>query len=148
MAIGFLILFVILIEGLFLTFLGRAYWSYSRLKKKGLKTQGEITDYDKIAGNTSKKTYFPIIKFKTYLGQEIHQKSLFGLGATQYLEKGSKVDIVYLENDPTRFMIDLYNPGKIITIMFSVLLFGFVLMISLITYSIPNWFQDFINSFK
>lgn len=148
MAVGFLILFVILIEVAFLTFLGRAYWSYTQLKKKGLKAQGEIIDYEILPGNSSKKTYFPIVKFRTYLGQEIHQKSLYGLGATRYLEKGSKVDIIYLENEPTRFMMDLYNPGKVITIMFIVLLFGFVMMVSLITYSIPTWFQDFINGFK
>lgn len=148
MAIGFIVLFMTLLEVAFLALLGRAYWAYLQLKKRGIKTQGEIIDYDIIPSNSRKKTFFPIIKFRTYLGQEINQKSLYSLDASQYLEKGSKVDLVYLENEPTRFMIDLYNPTKTITIVFVGFIVTYLIMLFLITNQSPTWIEEFMSIFK
>jgi hypothetical protein len=148
MGTGLVIIVFTILEIAFLTFLGRAYLLYAKLKKNGLKAQGEIVDYDIQLSNKGKKTFFPIVKFKTYLGQEVNQKSQYGLDATQYLDKGAKVEIIYSENDPTRFMVEHYNPTKTIVIIFVAFMVSYALMLLMISYSNPNWAQDFLNAFK
>ena len=150
MDIGFIIIPFILLAAIFLVIIGRAYWFFVNLQKKGLKTQGEITDYEEYSNSKGKKTFFPIIKFKTHLGQEIHKRTLYGFGVSHYIEKGSKVEVIYSEKTPRRFMLGHYNPFKINIIILS----GFIFCISmaivffLLSYNNPHWIQEFIDSFK
>ncbi|PLK45941.1 MULTISPECIES: DUF3592 domain-containing protein [Emticicia] len=92
--------------------LGRAYWSYQLLIKKGLKTEGEIIDYEEYSDGKGKKSFFPIIRFKTYHGQEIHQRTSYGLNARNFIDKGSIVEVVYSASNPNRFMLNKYSPLK------------------------------------
>ena len=96
-----------------LPFIARTYWIYSQLKKNGLKTEGEITAYEEYTNNKGQKSFFPVIKFRTNLNKEIHHRTLYGLNVSQYIEKGSKVEIIYSENRPDRFMLEHHNPFKI-----------------------------------
>lgn len=147
MAIGFIVLIITLVETLLLILFGRAYWSYTQLKKNGLKATGEITDYEIQKANNNRQYYYPVIKFRTYLGQEIHQKSANNLDPKQGPEKGSKVGIIYAENEPTRFIIDSFNPTKSLMIVFTAIIIGYIVMLFLITNQNPTWVQDFMNGF-
>lgn len=95
-----------------LIILGKAYWSYQQLIRSGLKTQGEITDYEEYSNGKGKKSFFPVIRFSTDYGQEIHQRTSYGFNASNFIDKGSVVEIVYSKTNPSRFIVKHYSPLK------------------------------------
>ncbi|MBA4853783.1 DUF3592 domain-containing protein [Emticicia sp. BO119] len=97
----------------FLPFIGRTYWIYNQLRQNGLTAQGEITAYEEYSNNKGEKSFFPVVRFITNHKQEIHQRTLYGLNTSQYIEVGSKVKIIYSESTPTKFMLESHNPFKI-----------------------------------
>jgi len=100
----------LLIIALLFVILTITYLRYLILKKAGLKTQGEITGYEAYSNNENAQSFFPIIKFNTHDGLQIHSRTLHGLDAERYVEKGSKVEIIYSKNTPSRFMLAHHNP--------------------------------------
>lgn len=148
MATGFVILFITFVQTVILIVIGRAYWRYTQLKKHGIKAQGIITDYEVRQSSKGRKTFFPIIKFKTYLGHEIHQKASYGLDKRQYIEKGQEVGLLYAENEPTTFMIDSYNPTLSFVIVFIGLIIGYIASVSILSDIDANWFQGLMNGLK
>jgi len=150
MDIVFIIIPFILLAAIFLVVIGRAYWFFVNLQKKGLKTQGEITDYEEYSNIKGKKSFFPIIKFRTHLGQEIHQRTLYGFGARHYIEKGSKVEVTYSEKKPNLFMLAHYNPFKINIVILSGFIFCICMAIVffLLSYNNPYWIQELFDNFK
>src|SRR6218665_2019399 len=105
--------FVILPIVAFIVVLSRAYWFYRQLSQKGMKAQGEITNYEEYANNKNQKSIFPIIKFRTSLGQEIHERAMYGFNGLHYIEKGSMVEVIYSESNPKRFMLNQHHPFMI-----------------------------------
>lgn len=150
MEIGFIVFPLVILAIILFAFIGRAYWVYSRLKKNGLRTQGEITDYEEYSTIKGKKSFFPIIKFRTNHGQEIHQRTLYGFGSRYYIEKGSKVEVIYSEKTPSRFMLDHYNPFKVNTAVLIAIIFCFsmAIMVFLLSYNNPYWLDELIGGFK
>ena len=150
MQIVFIILPLLILAVLFFVFVGRAYWIYRQLRKNGIKTQGEITDYEEYSNSKGKKSFFPIIKFRTQLGQEVQQRTLYGFGAGYYIEKGSKVGILYSAKKPDRMMLENYNPFRINPILLIATIFclSMAVVIFLLSYTNPHWIQELIDSFE
>ena len=95
-----------------LVILGKAYWSYQQLIRRGLIAKGEITDYEEYSNGKGQKSFFPVIKFNTDHGQEIHQRTSYGFKASNFIAKGSIVEVVYSETNPSRFIVNHYSPLK------------------------------------
>ncbi len=150
MDIGFIIIPSTFLAIILLALIGRAYWIYTRLRKNGLKTQGEITDYEEYSNSKGKKSFFPIIRFKTILGQEIHQRTLYGFGIRHYIEKGSKVEVIYSVKTPSRFILAHYNPFKIkaIVLIGIIACFSMAIVISILSFNNPYWLKDLWDFFK
>ncbi|RFS15076.1 DUF3592 domain-containing protein [Emticicia sp. C21] len=123
-----------------LPFIGRAYWIYKQLQKNGLKTQGEITAYEECSNNKGIKSFFPIVRFSTNHRQEVHQRTLYGLKANQYIGKGAKVEIIYLENKPTRFMLQDHNPFKTDGLILAAFIVSFFISLLVLLHSFSNLF--------
>lgn len=100
----------LLIITLLFVVVGITYLRYLILRKAGLKTQGEIIDYEEYSNNKNIKSFFPIIRFSTHSGLEVCRRTLHGIDAGHYVEKGSRVEIVYSKNTPSRFMLAHHNP--------------------------------------
>lgn len=150
MDIGLIIVPITGLAIILFALIGRAYWIYTGLRKNGLKTQGEITDYEEYSNIKGKKSFFPIVRFKTNLGQEIHQRTLYGFGIRHYIEKGSMVEVFYSEKTPSRFMLAHYNPFKIkaIVLIGIIVCFSIAIVISILSLNNPYWLKDLWDSFK
>lgn len=150
MDIGFIVLPLIILATVLFALISRAYWIYWQLRKNGIKTQGEVTDYEEYATIKGKKSFFPIIKFRTQLGQEVQRRTLYGFSARNYIERGSKVDVVYAEKKPDQFMLAHYNPFKINVVVLIGIIFclSMAVVMFLLSYNNPHWIQELIASFK
>lgn len=147
MTTGIIIIISALFQIYFLIILGRNQRKYTQLRKHGVQTQGEITDYEIQSTGKGQKIYFPIIKFRTFLGQEIHRKASYGLDARKYIEKGIPVEIIYSENDPDRFMLASHNPPSVFIFTLLSFIASTTLLAYVLTIKNPNWLKDFLNSF-
>ena len=132
-------IFVMLLFVAFFAFFYSTFSSYQHLRKNGRKVQGEITDYEEYSNNKGLKTVFPIIRFRTSHGEEIHQRTLYGITTLKPITKGAVVEVLYAENDPSRFILIYQNPFKGLSDVLMGFAIGFALAISAFLLTINNF---------
>lgn len=130
----FLVICASILGDLFLIWkLAQVYNKYNTINKNGVSVSGEIIDYHVEEGKNG-KTYYPIVKFKTFSGEIFTQKAHFGIQYNQYLKQEKEVTLKYLEYNPKDFIIEGKNPTRNIPYIM-VLLVVFVPIVIYLTLS-------------
>lgn len=115
---------------------------FRKLRKNGTKTRGTITDVEITEGEDD-KIYFPIVRFRTYGGVEIVGKTMSGYKEKDYQSSVKEVEVIYLESNPEKFIIERQKFNYWILVVFVITIIVFLYTVKIIADQNPYWVNDF-----
>ncbi|GAB3519044.1 DUF3592 domain-containing protein [Emticicia fontis] len=125
----------------------KSYVKFRKLSQHGLKSKGIISGFDKVEGENS-DTYFPIVQFRTYLGLEIKGKPIEGYDEKKYHDLPNEVEVIYLDSEPEKFIIEGQKFNRIHLLIVPFLIFmGYDIFTSLAEQN-PDWMNEIMQYFK
>ncbi|RFS18529.1 DUF3592 domain-containing protein [Emticicia sp. C21] len=142
---------IFLVTGLGLIYITYKFFKLSldfrKLRESGTKARGTITDVDITEGENG-KTYFPIVQFRTYTGVEIIGKTLRGYKEKDYQSSLKEVEVIYLESNPKKFIIEGQKFDYWVLIIFIAMIISYPFMIKIMADQNPYWVNDFKQFFE
>ena len=115
---------------------------FRKLNESGTKARGIVKDVEIVEGKND-KTYFPIVQFRTYMGEEIVGKTLRGYKEKDYQSSLKEVGVIYLELNPKKFIIEGQKFEYWVLMVFVVMIIIYPFMIKIMADQNPYWVNDF-----